>query len=158
MTLRAVRIVKAKHAAAAFTGEGARLFGGRWNEPGAAMVYTSGSVSLAILEMLVHLEAQELMKRYVLFDVTFDEKLVTHVDMASLPKTWRKSPVSRSVQRLGTAWLAGGTSAILRVPSALAPSEWNYLINPAHRDFEKISVGPGPAVRFDARLIKSERN
>jgi len=154
MTIHAVRIVKAKHAANAFSGDGARRFGGRWNLPGMAMVYTAGSASLAILEMLVHFKSDELLKKYVLFDVTFDEALVNRVDPAILPKTWRRSPASASVQRIGSAWVEGGASAVLRVPSTIVSSEWNYLLNPAHADFPAIKIGLKKSVQFDARLMK----
>lgn len=155
MKLHSVRIVKVKHAATAFSGEGAKRFGGRWNTPGAAMVYTAGSASLSILEMLVHLHSHELMNRYVLCEVTFDDSLVTAIDSATLPKNWRRSPPPVSVQHVGDAWLAGAASAILRVPSTIVPAEWNYLLNPAHADFGAIKFGPRPFVRFDPRVIKT---
>jgi RES domain-containing protein len=154
MTVRAWRIVKAKHAAHAFSGEGAKRSGGRWNSPGVAVIYASGSVPLAMLEMLIHLQSQELLKRYVLFEVTFDESLVTTVDRRTLPKTWGKSPPSAVVQRVGDVWVAGGESAVLRVPSVVVPHEWNYLLNPGHPDFRRITIGPKQPVWFDPRLIK----
>lgn len=154
MTIHAWRIVKAKHAATAFTGNGAKRFGGRWNSPGVAVVYVAGSTSLAILEMLVHLESQELMKRYVLFEVTFDDALATAVTPAALPKSWRKSPPPAALQQIGDTWVAQGRSAILRVPSAIVPAECHYMLNPAHPEFAKIAIGPKQPVRFDPRLIK----
>ncbi len=76
MTVTAWRIFKPKHAAAAFTGEGARLYGGRWNSKGTAVVYAAGSAALAALELLVHLAPQRMLELYQLCDVTFDEKIV----------------------------------------------------------------------------------
>jgi len=157
MMLRAWRITKAKHAATAFSGIGAKVNGGRWNSIGTAMVYGAGSTSLAILEMLVHLDALELMRRYVCFEAVFDEALVTAVDAATLPKNWRKSPIPASVQTVGDRWVVDGTSPILKVPSAIVPHEWNYLLNPAHPDFGKIAVGPKQPVKFDPRLIKASK-
>jgi RES domain-containing protein len=154
VTLSAWRIVKAKHAAQAFSGEGAKRHGGRWNSPGVAVIYASGSAPLAMLEMLIHLQSQELLKRYVLFDVTFDESLVTKVDRRTLPKTWCKSPPPAAVQRIGDLWVAGGESAVLRVPSVTVAHEWNYVLNPAHADFRKITIGPKRPIWFDPRLIK----
>jgi RES domain-containing protein len=155
VTISAWRIVKAKYAAAAFSGAGARKTGGRWNSPGWPVVYTAGSQSLAILEMLVHLQAQELLSRYVLFPVTFDEALVTAVDPGTLPKSWRNSPPPAAVQRIGNDWLASADSAVLRIPSVIVPTEWNYLLNPQHADFPRIVIGVKKPVRFDPRLIKS---
>lgn len=154
MTIRAWRIVKAKHAEAAFSGEGARRYGGRWTSPGAAVVYTASSASLAMLEMLVHVQSQELLKSYILFEVTFEEALVTAVDVRSLPRTWRRSPPPIAVQRVGDAWLEDAGSAVLRIPSVIVPAEWNYLLNPAHPDFAKIAVGPRRPTKFDPRLIR----
>jgi RES domain-containing protein len=155
MTVSAWRIVKTKHVAAAFSGEGARKAGGRWNSPGTAVVYTSDSASLAMLEMLVHLQSQDLLKRYVLFEVKFDESLVEAVDPKTLPKTWRKSPPPLAVQRVGDIWIASGRSAVLRIPSVIVPSQWSYLLNPAHPDFASLVIGPRQPARFDQRLLKT---
>ena len=155
MTIHAWRIVKAKHAAAAFTGDSAKKYGGRWNRPGTALVYAAGSASLAMLEMLVHVQSQELLNRYVVFELRFEEALVTTVETAALPANWRKSPPPAAVQRVGDAWVAGGGSCVLRVPSSVVPTEWNFLLNPAHTDFAQIAIGPKVPVRFDPRLIKT---
>ncbi len=158
MKTRAWRITKSKHAASAFTGIGAKVFGGRWNSPGVAAVYTAGSASLAILEMLVHLEAQDLLRRYVIFEVNFDDRLVRMIHAAELPKNWHRSPASAAVQAVGDEWVADGTSAVLRLPSTIVPNEWNYLLNPAHRDFAKITIGPKQGIKFDPRLLKAFRS
>jgi len=154
MAIHAWRITKAKHAATAFTGGGAKAFGGRWNSSGTAIVYTAGSASLAILEMLVHLQAQELMRRYVIFEVSFDETLMVTLDPATLPKAWRRSPSSTAVQQVGDDWVTEGSSAVLRLPSVIVPSEWNYLLNPVHPDFAKITIGPKQPIKFDPRMVK----
>jgi RES domain-containing protein len=154
VSVRAWRIVKGKHAAAALSGEGTKAAGGRWSSPGLAVVYTAGSASLAMLEMLVHLESQDLLKRYVLFEATFAESLVTSLDREDLPRSWRNSPPPAAAQRIGDAWLAEGRSAVLRVPSVVVPAEWNYLLNPAHADFARIAIGPKQPVQFDPRLVK----
>jgi hypothetical protein len=104
VTVTAWRIVKRKHARAAFTGEGARLFGGRWNSPGMALVYTAQSQSLAALEMLVHLESPELLANYILFEVGIDESLLARVELSQLPNNWRSIlhlPRSRPSEMLG---------------------------------------------------------
>jgi RES domain-containing protein len=113
-------------------------------------------MSLAMLETLVHIQSEDLLKhRYVLYKVAFDDSLMTAVDLASLPKTWRKSPPSIKIQNIGDLWAANATSAILRVPSAVVPTEWNYLLNPTHPNFSKIKAGAKQSVQFDARLIKT---
>ncbi len=154
MTVSAWRIVKAKHGASAFLGEGAKAAGGRWNSPGVAVVYVAGTASLAMLEMLVHLQAEELLSRYVLFEATFDESLITRVAGKDLPRTWRKSPPPPAGQRIGDAWVLASRSAVLRVPSIMAAGEFNYLLNPVHPDFAKIHIGPEQPMAFDRRLLK----
>jgi RES domain-containing protein len=117
-------------------------------------VYTAGSTSLAILEMLVHLQVDELLRRYVIFEVAFDESLMKTIARANLPRTWRRSPPPATAQQVGDDWVAGASSAVLQLPSVIVPTEWNYLLNPAHPDFAKIAVGPKQPIKFDARLIK----
>jgi RES domain-containing protein len=152
--IRAWRIAKSKHAATAFTGDGARLTGARWTSPGVAVVHLADSVPLAILEMLVHVESEELVKRYVLYEASFDGSLVTAADLGTLPRNWRAAKPPESLRRIGDAWHQEGRSAVLRVPSAVVPSEWNYLLNPAHPDFARITIGSAQVVRFDRRLIR----
>jgi len=142
VTVTAWRICKRRYAATAFDGEGAKRFGGRLNSKGVAIVYTAESVALAALEMLVHLESADLLARYLVRSARFDDSLVSDLDRRKLPKSWRQSPTPHAVQRIGDEWIAGGRSAVLRVPSAVIPSEYNYLLNPAHPDFRHVVLGP----------------
>ena len=151
--LTAWRIVKARYAAAAFDGEGARVEGGRWNSPGSPMVYTAGSAALAALEMLVHLGRGATLPAYVLIACSFDEALVTHADRARLPAHWRAYPAPPELQLLGDAWLRSGVSAVLEVPSAVIPTEPNYLLNPRHPDFGSIVRSAPQRFEFDLRLL-----
>jgi RES domain-containing protein len=153
-TLHAWRIVKSKLAATAFSGDGTRKFGGCWNSPGTPLVYLAGSTSLAILEMLVHLNAPELLHRYVLFEIIFNPSLVIAIHPASLPRNWQKSPAPSSLQNIGDAWIAANASPLLQIPSAIVPNEFNYLLNPHHPDFKKITISPKRPLRFDPRLLK----
>jgi len=150
--ITAWRIVKAKLAATAFDGEGARRFGGRWNSKGTAMVYTAGSQALAVLELLVHLEDSDLLKHYRLIPVTFDEAMVKALGPGSLPGNWKRRPTPASVRALGDAWIAAGESVVLRVPSVVVPGESNYLLNPLHPGFAKLVIGKPQPYRFDPRL------
>ncbi len=155
MTLEAFRIVKARLASDAFSGEGARLHGGRWSRPGSPVVYAASSTSLAMLEMLVHLQSRELLFSYVVFDIEFDAALVTHIDRDELPDDWTASPASPDVQQVGERWIAAAASPVLRVPSAIVDSESNYLLNPRHEAFEQIAIGEPRPIRFDPRLLPS---
>lgn len=152
MTLSAWRIVKARHADTAFDGEGARRYGGRWNSPGTALVYTASSRALAALELLVHLPSPALLGAFVCRRVDFKDTPVSCLDAAELPPDWRAEPVPASTQALGDAWARAGNAVVLQVPSAVVPAEANYLFNPAHPDFSKLVLGPAEPFAFDPRL------
>lgn len=149
---RAWRIVKAKHAGSAFDGEGAKLYGGRWNSVGTRLVYTSGSLSLAALESLVHLNPPVTF-RYTAIAVEFDEALMERMVLADLPLGWTEEPPPPATQRVGDEWVKAGRSAVLEVPSVIIPEELNYLINPSHPDFRKIKIGKAVPFAFDPRLL-----
>jgi RES domain-containing protein len=150
--IRAWRIIKSRFAADAFSGEGARLYGGRWNSPGIAMVYTAGSVSLATLELLVHLDNTSVLPSFSICPVDFDDSLVELLDPANLPPDWNQSPPPTSLRTIGDDWISRGSSVALRVPSAVIENENNYLINPLHTDFKKLVIGSMEAFKLDSRL------
>lgn len=152
MTREVWRIVKAKHAAEAFSGEGARLFGGRWNCPGLAVVYTAESRSLAALEMLVHLNSRSLLAEYVIGRAVVQEKWIESVRIGSLPSNWREFPALPDLRAIGNRWLHAGTSAVFQVPSAVVEGEFNFLLNPTHPDFHKIKIEEFQPFVFDKRL------
>lgn len=156
MRLQGYRLVQARYASIAFDGEGARRFGGRWNHKGTALVYTAQSLSLAALELLVHLDSRQVLEeRYLSLRVEFPEELCGQAAVwYKLPKNWMADPAPDSVKQIGSLWAKEGRSAILAVPSVLIPKEWNYLINPQHPDFAKISLGKPERFRFDPRLAR----
>src|SRR6266851_4520565 len=98
LTITAWRITKRRHARTAFSGDGARLYGGRWNSPGTLMVYVAESQALAVLEVLVHLDASSLLEKYVLIQVDFEDSLVADLNRTSLPRNWGEDPVPANVQ------------------------------------------------------------
>jgi RES domain-containing protein len=147
------RIVKRRHARSAFDGEGARLYGGRWNSSGTRMVYVAGSVSLAVLEVLVHLGDVGVLSSYSLCAVEFEDGLIEPLDRSRLPADWRSYPAPPGSREIGDAWVKGGSSVILEVPSAVVERESNYLINPAHPDFASVNVGVPEPFEFDSRLF-----
>ena len=150
------RICKTKYAATAFDGEGAFRFGGRWNTRGTRMIYTAGSLALAALEMLVHLDDDELLAAYSFGAAQIPPALILPVTaVRALPKNWSASPPPVSLQRIGDDWVRSLASAVLEVPTAIVPLEQNYLLNPAHPDFAKIKLEKPRRFRFDQRLLKA---
>ena len=145
----AFRIVKRKFAASAFSGIGARQYGGRWNSAGISMVYTAGSIALAMLEWRAHL-AQWPGPSVCLIDVSMDESLIW--TPTRLPNGWKTTPAPPSVTAFGDAWIGSQRSAVMRVPSAIVNQEWNYLLNPAHPEFFKLHIGKPRKIKLDPRL------
>jgi RES domain-containing protein len=146
------RIVKAKHAATAFSGDGAAKTGGRWNSRGVRVVYASSTKSLAALETLVHLNPP-VPFNYVVFRLQFDDALVEKAPLNRLPDDWRVEPPPPSTKAIGDAWVRQMRSAVLALPSVIVPGELNYLLNPAHLAFKKISIGKPERFAFDPRLL-----
>ena len=147
------RIIKATHRDHAYDGQGARLYGGRWNGPGFAVIYTAESIALAVLEILVHLERQEQLINYQLGSVDFPESAVERLDLERLPHRWRQSPGPTNLQQIGNEWVASGSSAVLQVPSVITGErEANYLLNPAHPDFTSFSLSEPEPFWIDPRL------
>ena len=145
------RIVKEKDAATAFTGEGAAKTGGRWNSRGVAVVYTSCTKSLATLESWVHLTPPVLFK-YVALHLKFDNALVEVSHLENLPADWRSEPPPPSTKAIGDTWLREARAVLLALPSVIT-GETNYLLNPAHPDFKRISIGKPEPFALDPRLL-----
>ena len=153
-SLTAWRLVRPKHGNRldAFSGEGSRLFGGRWNAPGVRVVYVSSSLSLAALETLVHADRRRFERDYVSFKLTLPEALVLELRDDDLPEDWQARAVSEGARRVGNAWLAAQASVAMSVPSVIVPEERNYLLNPAHPRFSELDIEEPLPFRFDARL------
>jgi RES domain-containing protein len=148
------RVIKRTHLSTAFDGKAAARFGGRWNSPGRRAVYASATKSLALLEILVHLDVGAPLPRLVAFSFTVDDRLVERVPDDRLPRQWRTSRGVPATQRIGDEWLATTRTLALAVPSAIVPEEWNYLLNPAHPAFARLRFGRGLPFLLDPRLAR----
>lgn len=151
--ITAWRIVKTQYADDIFSGEGARLLGGRWNTSGHRVVYTSSAISLATLELVIHTSRADLVSTFVIVSCTFPEVIVENIDESRLPPNWRAFPPPPELQQLGNEWLMSGSSTVLSVPSAVTPEERNYLINPEHEYFRSVEVGAARPFQIDLRLL-----
>ena len=149
----------AKSAYAAPTGEGAKKFGGRWNPPGLAMVYSSESLALAAVEALVHADSDLLPDDLVVLSATIPDTLpLRTISPDELPARWHAIPAPSSLQTLGAEWIRSGQEVGLRVPSAAIPQGWNILLNPAHPDFKKIRWKNEGPFRWDKRLERGKKS
>ena len=150
--MRAFRIVKKRHVLTAFSGDGARAYGGRWNMPGIPMVYAAHTRALAALESLGHFGGAERGLQFVTFEIEFPDTLAMKIEAHDLPRDWRRAEAGPSTQALGSDWQRGGRSAALLVPSVHVPQEYCVLLNPDHPDTDKIMVAYPEPFSFDERL------
>jgi len=148
------RLVKSKFASSAFDGEGARLFGGRWNSMGTRVAYAASNSALAVLEVLVHLDVVTILSAYSLVEATLPDSMIEDIDVARLNKGWNESPVPPHAQAVGDEWIRSDRSLALRLPSAIVQGGRNLLINPTHRDFGRFEVVSVEPFAFDPRLIR----
>jgi RES domain-containing protein len=139
----------------AFDGEGARRVGGRWNSPGLPAVYSSEHLSLAVLELLVHVDVASLPDNLVAYAVDLPDAAVERLDPAKLGADWTTHPVPGATREIGDRWLRQGGSLALVVPSAVIPEESNVLINPRHPGAEAALVAASSRpFAFDPRISR----
>lgn len=154
---KAWRIIRKKRLTDAFTGEGARLGGGRWNHAGMPVVYVSETLSLAAMELFVHFTRKDikLSKSLIAIPLEIPDSLkITVVSINDLKADWRISPPSNSTKDIGTEWAQKCISPVLRVPSAVIPHEFNLVLNPKHNDFKMIKIGKQQPFILDERMWK----
>ncbi len=152
--MRFWRICRRRYAADAASGEGARLYGGRWNSRGVRVVYASSSLALAAVETFVNLEPRLLPKDLVSIDGEIPPaQKIPRLDLKRLPRDWHAAR-NESLCRFGDEWIRTGRSVALLVPSAAIRGEWNVLLNPAHADFRKVKFGQPVPFEFDTRMLR----
>jgi RES domain-containing protein len=149
--MRAYRLAKVQYTA--LDGEGARLYGGRWNSEGVAMVYLSSSAALAALEYLVHLEPGMLPRDLVLLTVEIPDDIEPNVMDPLLPD-WNQYPAPNGCQAAGDEWVRSAQSTVILVPSVVVPMENNILLNPAHPDNQRIKIVETTPFPMDARFYR----
>ncbi|MGA7629270.1 MAG: RES family NAD+ phosphorylase [Terriglobales bacterium] len=152
--MRLWRICREIHAASAFSGEGARLYGGRWNSRGVRAVYTSPALALAAIETFVHLEPNLRPDDLVSIETELPDNVRTErIDLKSLPRKWYELR-DESLRTLGDRWIRAGKTLALHVPSAAIRGEWNVLLNPEHSDFRKLKIQKPNPFEFDLRMYR----
>ncbi len=152
--MKVYRLTKKKYSGD-LSGKGAETHGGRWNEKGAAMVYTGNSRALCALEIAVHTPLGTLPKSYFLNVIEIpDDISIEEISAKSLLKNWRSLPHGDATQKLGKAFIKNEKNAVLKVPSAIVDGEYNFLINPLHQDSQKIKLVLEEKFWVDERLFK----
>lgn len=139
------------------SGEGARLYGGRWNRRGIPLLYTSQHRSLAALEVLVHTTVHEIPHDLMLLTLSAPDDLeMKSVQVEDLTANWRDYPAPQFLVDMGSEWAELNESALFRVPSVVIPQEWNILINPLHEELKRIEIADIQPFSFDGRLKEGE--
>jgi RES domain-containing protein len=135
------------------SGKGAEIYGGRWNSKGKALLYTSGSRSLALTECLVHL-TPGIIPKFILVTLEIPQDLpIGEIIPENLPKNWLAYPPILETQKIGNKFINDNEFLTLKVPSAIVKGEFNYIINPNHKDFNKIKPISNDPFDFDTRLL-----
>jgi RES domain-containing protein len=152
--MKVFRICRERFAADAFSGEGARRFGGRWNSRGVPMVYCSSSLALAAIELFVHLEPNLQPDDLVSIAATLPAgEPALSLTSEALPLDWWSDDFE-PLRNLGDAWTRNKTSLAILVPSAPLHSEWNVLVNPVHPSAAQLKIDPPLPFHFDARMFR----
>ena len=139
-------------------GIGARLYGGRWNQKGTAMIYTSKSRALAALEFLVHLPLSLAPSGLKIVTLQIPDKAaIDEIPLSDLPASWRSHPAPPQLADLGSAWVKTNKTLLLHVPSVIIEKEFNILINPGHPDIKLVTIGKIEDFKFDDRLLKKKK-
>jgi RES domain-containing protein len=156
--MRIWRICRAVYSAEAFSGEGARRFGGRWNSRGVPMVYCSSSLALAAIELFVHLEPSQVPDDLVYVSAELPEREPgATFDPASLPADWWTEDAltgAGSTRALGDEWIRSVRSLAAMVPSVPIRPEWNVLVNPTHSRMAELKTDAAQPFVFDARMFQ----
>ena len=149
------RVLRKAYSSTPFDGEGAYRFGGRWSSPGIRLSYASEHQSLAMLEYFVHVDSGTAPNDLVLAIATLPDNISKHhVSEDELPPTWRDSEAPPELARFGDDFAATAKSCVLVVPSAIVPREHNWLLNPAHPEFRKLSDVQLEPLLYDRRMFR----
>ena len=147
------RIVVESQASTAFSGEGARRYGGRWNSRNVRVIYASEHQSTAALEVFVHNKPFSPNEKYKAFRLEWPDSLTERLPAGKLPTNWRIVPAPVEIKEIGDHWVQERRSAVLALPSVISPADTNFLLNPEHRDFKRIRIAPPIDFEFDSRLL-----
>ena len=137
------------------TGAGARLYSGRWNHRGTALIYTSETRSLATVEYLVHVSLPYAPTGLNIATIGIPDDIGPEaIELSSLPRNWQDFPAPLELADVGTSWVQAKRSLLLRVPSAVVQHEHNLLINPSHTDMSRVVLVDVERLALDERLLR----
>ena len=151
--MKVYRLSRKKYADV-LSGKGAALSGNRWNSKGVEMIYTADSRALAMAEVAVHLSINRLPKDYMMLEIEIPNSISAEIlNIKKLSRGWNRHPPLAITQDLGDAFIEEGTHLFMKVPSAVVPGDFNYIINPYHKNFKKIKIINAVQFPFDERIF-----
>ncbi|MCY7410913.1 MAG: RES family NAD+ phosphorylase [Chitinophagales bacterium] len=137
-------------------GEGARLYGGRWNAAGLPVIYTSSHISLAVLEIIANTSLFHLPKHMQLLTLEVSNNATNEeFKQKNLPLDWKEFPSNTSTHLIGDRWLIEKRSLLLKVPSVIITTEHNWLINPLHTEMKKVKIKKIEDFPIDERVLQN---
>ncbi|MCF6296688.1 MAG: RES family NAD+ phosphorylase [Flavobacteriaceae bacterium] len=144
-----------KKYASELSGIGASKSGNRWNSKGTEIIYCADSRALAMAEVSVHIALVTLPKDFVMMEINIPEKIsIQTIKENNLPEDWNNFPHSSKTQKIGDDFIYSKKTCLLKVPSAVVKGDYNFLINPHHKDFSKIKITNTSDFPFDRRIFK----
>ncbi|MCK5678616.1 MAG: RES family NAD+ phosphorylase [Flavobacteriaceae bacterium] len=151
--MQVYRLSRKKYASE-LSGIGASKSGNRWNSKGTEIIYCADSRALAMAEVSVHLSLITLPKDFVMLEINIPKSIAIQIlNEKNLPENWNDFPHSYKTQNKGDAFISSNKHCILKVPSAVVKGDYNYLINPHHKDFKRIRIVNFYKFPFDRRLF-----
>ena len=153
--MQVFRLIRKRYAAEPLSGRGAANYGARWNSTGVELVYTAANRSLAMAEVAVHLSIGMMPADYFMAtidvpdDISF-EKIEAH----NLPTGWSMFPYINATQKIGDQFVATSKHCVLQVPSVVTSGDNNYILNPNHPDFRRITIVNLSEFEFDKRFVR----
>lgn len=151
--MRVFRLSRSKFSSD-LSGKGAELAGGRWNSKGKAVLYTSQSRALCTTEIAVHTPLGNIPRDYEIVELTIpDSCKALEIKISDLPTDWKSIPHSHSTQEIGDKFISEGKFLVFKVPSVVVPGDFNFLINPNHRNFNEVEITSTNTFEFDVRLF-----
>ena len=152
--MRVFRLSKKKYSKE-LSGKGASKSGNRWNSKGTEIIYSAESRALAMAEVAVHLSLATLPSDYVMIEIEIPDTIkIKEIKIKDLPDNWNNHPPNISTQKIGDEFIDSVDTCILKVPSAVVQGDYNYLINPYHKEFKKIKIIEVKDFLFDKRIFK----
>lgn len=153
--MQVFRLISKRHASEPLSGRGAANFGARWNSIGVELIYTAANRSLAMAEVAVHLSVGTMPGDYLMATINVPDNISRErLEAHDLPSGWSIFPYTNATQKIGDRFVANSRHCVLQLPSVVTSGDHNYLLNPNHPEFRRITIVSLEEFEFDKRFVK----